>query len=76
METTYINCQKALSYKGKCYPNTEVLADAITHHEWAEKTLAAPDVVYPNGRHSHDCASEQLEAAETALSFENSYFVS
>lgn len=39
----------------------------LTQKEWAEGILARDNVVYQNGRNSHDCAHEVLEEAELEL---------
>ena len=35
--------------------------------EWANKILNSEDVIFPNGRHSHDVALEVLESSSDAL---------
>lgn len=35
--------------------------------QWAEDILSKPNVTYPSGRYSHDCANEVLEEAELEL---------
>ena len=67
MQTTYIGQDKFIVRGARCFRMAERSADAATEAEWADKILAAPAVVFPNGRNSHETAGEVLERAEDIL---------
>ncbi len=67
MKIEYINNEKAISYSGRYYRCTGKSRDAVTQIESARAILARPNVVWDNGRRSHNSAQAVLERAELAL---------
>ncbi len=67
MQTTYIGQEKFIVRNGQHFRATEASRDAATQAEWAESILAAPAVIWQNGRNSHEVAGEILERAEDVL---------
>ncbi|WP_257820204.1 hypothetical protein [Burkholderia glumae] len=64
---TYIGQFKVIVRGGRHFRITERSLDAATQAEWADGVLAAPAVVYPNGKNSHEAAGEVLDKAEDEL---------
>jgi hypothetical protein len=58
---------RTVKYQGRTYAATEKVYLAIEHHAWALRILAAPEVIYPNGKSSHEAAGIVLESAENKL---------
>lgn len=67
MQTTYIGQYKFIQRGGRIFTVTELSADAATSAEWADGVLARESVQFPNGRMSHEVATEVLEKAENKL---------
>lgn len=67
MKTTYIGQLKVIVRNGRYFRITDRSADAATQAEWADEILTRPNVIYPNGRSSHECANEVLDKAEDTL---------
>lgn len=61
IEYTYFGETKAFLFEGKYYPDEEELESAIVQAQWARGILAAPEVTWPNGKLSHEVASQVLE---------------
>ena len=57
----YFGETKAYLFDGKYYPDEEELENAIVQAQWARTILANPDVTWPNGKQSHEVASQVLE---------------
>jgi len=67
MQTTYIGQDKYIVRGMRCFRITDASAEAATQAEWADKVLAAPAVIWPNGRDSHEAAGDALSRAEDVL---------
>lgn len=67
MKRVFIGQERLISYGGRLFKDCMVAADAAMVAEWAVGVLAAPDVIYPNGKHSHEVAGMELERAEDTL---------
>jgi len=67
MQTTYIGQEKFIVRGARHFRITEASEDAATQAEWADKVLAAPAVIWQNGRNSHEAAGEILNQAEDVL---------
>jgi hypothetical protein len=67
MEKTWVGEKKVIKALGRIFEDTEQANDAAVQLEWANKILASPAVIYPNGRDSHEVAGEVLDKAEDVL---------
>jgi hypothetical protein len=74
METRYFGEIKALGFEGRWYPNEDDLANAIVQAEWAKGILSEPEVIWPNGRSSHNAASAVLDESHYALCAREFFF--
>ena len=68
MKTQWVGQAKFIGTDdGRYFLENEESCDAITQLEWAQGMLLKPDVVYPNGVHSHHAANKVAELAENTL---------
>lgn len=58
---------ETMQFEGREYHDSENVRFSAGQIVWARKILAAPNVVYQNGKHSHDAAGAILESAEDYL---------
>lgn len=68
-EDTYIGQNRMFRRIGtsRCYPYNERTCEAVCELEWAYAALTKPNVVFPNGKESHECANERIDRNEDAL---------
>jgi len=55
------------SNDGRLFRKTDASEKHLCNLEWAQSLLAAPDVIWINGKHSHVVAARMLEKAEDHL---------
>ena len=67
MQTTYVGQTTLIVHGGRYFANCDGAREHVVQAEWAQGVLAAPAVIYPNGRHSHEVANEVLDKAEEGL---------
>lgn len=67
MDITYQGERKVIKAFGRTFDFCEKSHNAVVQVEWARKVLAAPDVIFPNKKHSHDVAGAVLDQYEDAL---------